>query len=501
MNENELVRKFKEARRANTPLLSIASPDQLATIQLLASQANGKAAETPTIAWDIGLGFWHVNEAGLRQIASKLGGKVGVQDPNVALQMAGTFDARTILFLVNAQRFLDNTLVMQRIFNLRDQYKQDKRTLVLLGPQIKLPEELANDVVELDEPLPDDAELRRIVRRCRDGWEGCEWQLTSDDEARAAASLKGTSAFGAEQHWTMAADRDGVRWADLNASVRKTIEQTPGLRYEDGRETFADIGGLNFVKRFGERLFAGPRRPALVVRIEEIEKATRGAEGDLSGTSMDAMQVLLSWLEDNNASGAICYGCAGAGKSLFSKALANTFDVRGLILDLNACKGSLVGQSEARIREALKVIKSIGGDRVFFVASCNDVSSINTALKRRFRSGTWFFDVLSDEDRAAVWAIQRSKWQIASDDPTPDERDLTGADIRNICEQAYSLAMSLADAREFVVPLKVQDPQSIEAARAQANGRFLDANRGGTYRMGEADRPSGGRRKVKIGDE
>ena len=62
-----------------------------------------------------------------------------------------------------------------------------------------------------------------------------------------------------------------------------------------------------------------------------------------------------------------------------------------------------------------------------------------------------------------------------------DEPDLTGADIRNICELAYQLDVSLEEARKFVVPLKTQSPVAIAEARAIAHDRFISASSGGVY--------------------
>jgi hypothetical protein len=138
--QNDLVRRFREARRANTPLISIATPDQFATVRLLAKNGNGGSVPTPKITWNLADGFAPVNaadEASIRAIAEATGGKLS-NDPATALAMAVKLPQRTILFFHNAQRFIaesvpGSTMIMQRISNLRDVWKEDKRTLVLLG--------------------------------------------------------------------------------------------------------------------------------------------------------------------------------------------------------------------------------------------------------------------------------------------------------------------------------------------------------------------------------
>ena len=109
----------------------------------------------------------------------------------------------------------------------------------------------------------------------------------------------------------------------------------------------------------------------------------------------------------------------------------------------------------------------------------------------------WFFDIPDETERARIWQINRKRYGIDRDDPTPDEADLTGADVRNICEQAHMLACSLSEARRYVVPLKTQSPAAIEEARKMATGRFTDASRGGVYdRSKQNAKPSG--RKVQV---
>jgi hypothetical protein len=488
--QNELVRRFKDARRANVPIVAISTPDPAATIQLLCRSINGGSAR---LSWDLGAGLVGLDEESKKLVPTLTGNAKGTPGPDAVLRMALQLPARAMLFFHNAQRFLDNALVAQLTWNLRDLYKFDKRTLVLLGPKIMLPEELRNDVVELDEPLPNDAELRSICWRQLESTEGLDWTPDEELVKNASAALKGCSAFAAEQLFAMACGAESLRMDDLNKSVQKTIEQTRGLFYDVGTETFDQIGGMEFAKTYGRRLFGGPRRPALVVRIEELEKAMGGSGGgDISGVSADILQVILSEMEDNGWSGLLAFGGPGGGKSLFAKSLANTFGVRPLRLDANGCKGSLQGESGKNIRAAMKVIRTIGGSNVFFVASVNKLDSLPPELQRRFRAGVWFFDAPNAADRAAIWAIKRAHFQLPDGETNPDEEGLTGADIHNICEQAYALGCSLKEATNYTVPLKTQSPLAISDCRAQAHNRFLDANRGGVYQNPESGVPQAG---------
>ena len=482
-----LTENFVAARRVSTPLIAITTPDPAATTRLIVEKINGTA---PKFLWDVVSGLVALNEEAEKVLSELDANEVmGTQkNPVGCLTLAKKLPAKCIVFMANAQRFVEDVCTLQAIWNLRDEFKRNQRTLVLLGPAIKLPVELRNDIVEFSEPLPGDAELQEIVRgTLQDAQDSVDFDVTDELVTETAAALKGTSAFTAEQLTAMSIRKSKIDREYLDNQARRLIDQTPGLTFEQGTETFADIGGLEFIRTFGEKLFSGPKRPAVVVRIEELEKSMQGSTGgDLSGTSSDALQVLLSELEDNEWTGLLAFGIPGSGKSLFSKALANSFNAKPFKFDVNACKGSLVGQSEQNIRAAMEVIKTIGEKRVFFIASVNRLESLPPELQRRFTCGVWMFDAPSAEDRETIWRINMQRYGLYSGafplNDCPDQDGLTGADIRNICSMAHTLQCTLSEALDYVVPLKTQSPQVIDDARQQAHMRFIDAANGGVYR-------------------
>jgi hypothetical protein len=528
--QNELLEQFRAARRVSTPLVAITTPDPGATERLILDAMNVAKNVPPMLTWDIIRGLRPLNEPGHAAIATMTdvvdNSKFDIVATLAKLGETGGLPAGACLFVHNAARYLSegkSALVVQAVWNLRDIFKADRRMLVLLSPQFSMPIELQTDVVFLDDPYPDDGKLQEIVREVVAAAEadskakGVEFSLKATDDIvkKSAAKLKGTASFAAEQLIAMAVRPDRIDGTYLDIQAKKIVGQTKGLTFESGTETFDDIGGLGFIKEFGGKLFGGPEPPAVIVRIEELEKSMAGAKGDLSGTSGDALQVILSEMEDNGWSGLLAYGCPGAGKSIFAKSLANTYEAKPIRFDVNSTKGSLVGQSEANIRQAMKVIKTIGGSRVFFVASVNRLESLPPELQRRFRCGVWFFDVPDAKERKAIWDINlkrfghhkmlkspglESLWRSGPTEST-DEDDLTGADIRNICEMAYQLGVTLPEARKFVVPLKTQSPDAIVAARAMASHRFISASLGGVYHSTSShqanSKPS---RRVSLGD-
>lgn len=488
MSKSNLTEVVKAARRVSTPLLAVSTADQPALVAHLKDAINGGA---PKVAWDCMRAFRALNEAGKHVLAkiSKDDMEAMVQ-PEMALQAAMKFAEETVLFMLNLHLFFDRPAVVQGVANLRDEFKADRRTLVLLGPGGTLPAVLQSDVVTLDEPLPDDDALGGILDALYE--DAKLGKVEKGVRPKAVAAGRGLSKFGAEQVYAMSLTKDGINLEDAWERKKAAVNQTPGLSLTLGGPTFDDIGGLEAAVGLGKRLFSGPVPPMVVVLLDEMEKSLVGASGgDLSGVSADALGQLLSDMENEGWDGMINYGIPGGGKTLYAMALAATHNVPLVRFDLGAMKGSLVGQSEERVRGALRTLKGLGGRNVFFVGTCNGLESLPTALRRRFRAGIWMFDSPTEGEKQAIWNINLAKYKLAKPGERPDDTDWTGAEIRNVCELAWRLNCTLREASAYIVPVAKSDPSSLERMRAQAHGHFLSASAPGIYlRPGAAPAPS-----------
>lgn len=141
--------------------------------------------------------------------------------------------------------------------------------------------------------------------------------------------------------------------------------------------------------------------------------------------------------------GAFLVGLPGCGKTHIAKAIATAWGVPLLKLDLNALKSKFVGESEANLRKAFKVIEAIGpcvvlADEIektlagatqgaadggvsadalgtfltwmqerqgqaFVVATANDISALPPELLRKGRfDETWFVDLPNADERAEI---------------------------------------------------------------------------------------------------
>ncbi len=495
MTRPRFVELFRAARRVGTPLIAIETPDPAATIARLRSEAI--AESTPIVVWDVVRGWRPGNEPGRAAIQEALPDADPAQatiNPVEALIAAAGLPPKSVLFMLGGNRAVDgspsNAATVQAAWNLRDQFKANLRTLVLLGPSFSLPPELQNDVLLLDEPLPTDTELAEIVS---DVLQAAEKPAERATIERAVDALRGLAAFAAEQAVAMSIEpENGLDVPALWDRKRKMISATPGLAVWTGGERFDDLGGNAQIKRFVRRLLGGRDAPRVVVFIDEIEKmlaGATGAVGDSSGVSQGQLQQLLTFMQDTGASGLIFVGPPGAGKSAVAKAIGAEGGIPTIALDLGGMKASLVGESEQRLRTALKVVQAVGGGRSLFVATCNKIGGLPPELRRRFTLGTWYFDLPDEAERAAIWHIYRQAFGLG-DEPGPESDGWTGAEIRTAAMLAYRLSIPLADTAQFIVPVARAASQDIEALRRQADGRWLSASYPGVYRLSPAREPA-----------
>jgi len=515
-----LVEQFMAAWRVGTPLIAIDTPDPAATIHTI---ARAMPTSSPLIQWDVVRGWepvlrgnkeWSKAEsdrvnltsiAAMRTACGQADPKKVTLQPAEMLKLAVNLPAESILFTLNAQRFLQMDHLpqfTQAVWNLRDEFKSNNRVLVMLGPHHRLSPELANDVLLLDEPLPTEPELQQIVVKVHE-----QAEIEVPHEAvltRAVDALRGLPAFAAEQATAMCISKKGLDGNALWDRKRTMIEQTPGLSVWRGGETFATIGGSDQIKYFLQEVLTGKEPPQVIVLVDEIEKGMAGAEGDSTGVSQDFHGTMLQYMENQQVSGLIEVGPPGSGKSVIAKGVGAFAGIPTISLDLGGMKQKHLGDSEANIRNALKVISAIG--RPYFIGTCNGLTSLSPELRRRFTDGIWFFDLPNAEERTAIWKIYLSQYDLFGKD---DKKTLelvsnfdegwTGAEIKQCARLAYRFDSSLQEAAQFVVPVSRSAADRIAELRRQANNKFLSASRPGVYQtIEEAAAPRKQSRSMKL---
>lgn len=486
-----MIQQFKSARAAGCPLIAIQTADPAFTIQnIMGIQPDPPPA---IIQWDMVRGLVGLTPAGIMSIqdmaidpmdARDLPSVLAriIRDPDIAAgeTVMQRFPAEGMILVLGAQMLIDQPPVRQALWNARDAFKADGRTVVLLmAGHATIPPDLQHDILSLEEPLPTEEQLGIVADKIH---ADVQMVPTQETRARAIEAVSGLSGFAAETAVAMSLRSTGLDMDRLWARKRQAIEAIDGLGFSIGGPTFAEVGGLDQIKARASRIFQGPEPPRIVAWVDEIEKLLAG-EGDLSGVSQDQMAILLKSMEDYGWTGILAVGHPGSGKSYFAKTLGATFGRPVFSVDFGAAKGSLMGESEHKIRAMMAAIKAAGDGRVLWVATANKLTTIPPALRRRFRKGIYFFDLPTRVEKDSIWPIYRSKYAIPADEQQPSDAGWTGANIRDCCANSYEERCSLMEAAESIVPVTLSSPEDVLALRQLASGRFLSTNHPGAYRL------------------
>jgi SpoVK/Ycf46/Vps4 family AAA+-type ATPase len=223
---------------------------------------------------------------------------------------------------------------------------------------------------------------------------------------------------------------------------------------------------------------------------------------------------------------------------MFARALGNETGRPTLLLDLGALMGSLVGQTEANLRQALRVADAMSpcvlfvdelekalagvgssGDSgvstrmfgtvltwlsdhtsdVFFVGTSNDISKLPPEFARAERfDACYFLDLPTAAEKDLIWSMYRRQYEVPEGQARPDDTDWTGAEIRSCCRLAALLDITLTQAAHHVVPVAVTADEQVERLRSWASGRCLSASTPGVYQRDGEELVRPGRR-VKRG--
>lgn len=488
---------FKTIRSAGVPICAFETADPKATTIGILEVVEGKNKDYPVMLWDLVRGLVGVNDAGM--IAAQTlapNGPIESGNPTECLALLVKCPKGSVVLFSNAHRFITNEGVAQAVWNLRDIFERNKCTLVLMAPSLILPAELKHDIVVVSEALPDTDQLGAIVNDIMEDAGLTKDKLPDERRPKVTDTLRGLSAFAAKQVLAMSISREGINEDTLWERKRRMIEQTPGLQVWKGGETFDQLGGLGNLKQFLTKLVTSGKTPVRAIGfIDEIEKTMAGTGGDTSGTSQDQLSVFLKVMQDDNIPGIILIGHPGTGKSVIAKATGTVADAVTVAFDLGAMKGSLVGQSEERIRAAMDVFKAVSQGKGLFIATCNKIASLPPELRRRFTMGTFFVDLPDELERRSIWQLWLKRYSdVNVSGGMPECDGWTGAEIRACCDVAYRTGMSLLEASKFVVPVIKSAPDQVEALRKMAHGRFISATNPGIYTSNVPNMVNGGRK-------
>lgn len=495
---------FKGIRRAGTPIIAIETADPAATIVQCLKTLNGAAEKLPILRWDIMRGLTAENKPGAAYIERLLQDdptlKAQLTNPSTALEVINNKppkqedeDRGGIVFFCNAhlcweQNKEPNLSVIQGIWNLRDNFKTIGASLVLLGPVIKVPSELSQDIVTITEDAPGPGEIDAKVRSLCDD---AGLDLKKVDMPKTVDALLGyLSLYAVEQSASIAITHTGKAEApDINKLWElkvQNLKQCAGLEVSLPTIGFEAMEGNDGVKAIIRRHLAGREKPRAILWLDEIEKMIAGGTSDLSGTTQAVLEQFLFWTAARRAKGFMLLGIPGAGKSLTCQTTAGEAKCPLLRASLSTVKGSLVGQSEANMKTLLKSVDAVAQGRVLMLATCNSLDAVTPEIMARFNLGAFFYDYPTPAEARSIWKYYMKKYELA-DQPIPEKINWVGREIESCCERAYMWNISLAEAAASVVPVCTANAQKMRQLRAAVSGRFLSAAREEIYTFDGTD--------------
>jgi hypothetical protein len=474
-----LQMQFVAARDKSVPLIAVRTADPASTVQMLGQVViTPEDRVAPVVVWDAvsGIVGGPGNQPGTTWAKSVKGDGLG--NPTEALILAQKLPEHGTMFVLNGNDYYSDPAFRQALWNLRDPFKRNWRTLVITQTAGNVPISLEHDFLTIDEPLPGSAELGDIINEQH---QAAGLALPTEEVLlKAIDATSGLSAFAAEQAVVLSLRRNGIDLLALRERHRQMIENTKGLTVWRGGETFESVGGLRAFINFANRFIKGRYRPGAVFFIDEIEKAMAGIRGDLTGISQDYLAALLGYMQDMGIPGILLMGHPGTGKSLLAKAFGNTAGIPTIKADLGAMHGSLVGESQHALRHALKITTAVSQGRPVVIATCNSVTVLPPELVNRFK-WRFFVDLPDKDEKKVIWPVHLTKRGLDLKSKRPDDAEWNGREIEQCCETAYQLNCDLMEAAEFVVPISQSAGEAMTSRRNEAHGRYLSASYSGPF--------------------
>jgi AAA+ superfamily predicted ATPase len=390
---------------------------------------------------------------------------------------------RTIREICRISPELKKTLIIQTPFNVSvKEFEKEIPILELELPKEETIESILNSVVEtlgLDfDSSPNSSDINEII-----------------------SASKGLSIMEAE--WTyrkIIAEKNRLTKFEIPYIVQEKeqiIKKSGILEYFHPQGDFKQVGGMSNLKDW----------------LKKRGKAFSKDAKDFGLVSPKGVMLL---------------GIPGGGKSLVSKTIANEWGLPLLKLDLGKVFGSLVGESESRIREALSLSETIspsilwideiekglsgitnGGDggtsakvfgtlltwmqekknEVFVIATANNISELPPELLRKGRFDEIFFvDLPSPKEREEIFSIHIDKKERDSEKfdlqtLSENSKGFSGAEIEEAVNEALFIAYNsgrevetndILEAIKQTVPLSQTIRETINDLRkwAKVRARF-----------------------------
>jgi hypothetical protein len=429
----------------------------------------------------------------------------GTEDPLAALKHIAAMDTPDAIYLLkDLSPHLSNATIARTLRDLAEKLTSTRSALVLTGEPIDLPRDIGRMAVRFELELPDEEELRAVIRGVIDTVgrrQQVRIDLTREDAQRLIHALAGLTLNQARQAIAQAIVTNGT----LTANDVRTIIKCKG-------EIIAKGGILEFFPVEDNKFELGGFAKLKVW----LDRARIGFSPEARAMNLDAPK------------GVLLVGVQGCGKSLAAKVIAREWQLPLLKLDAGRLYDKFVGESEKNFHRATALAEAMapvvlwideiekafaqsasadadGGvsqrlfasfltwlqekkQEVFVVGAANDLSRLPPELLRKGRFDEIFFvDLPSRDERASIFGIHL---RLRRQDPAAFDlgaladaaEGFSGAEIeQTVISSLYQSLQrkgalrteDVLDSIRSTVPLSVTRSEDVARLRATASGRFM----------------------------
>lgn len=498
------------ALRLHFPIVVIESHDEAHVVRLLKKAISEKPSLGELQTWSASSGLsssksTSTSNLSIQGYESKRDkGKSDTSDPEKLLRYVKAYVKDSVILLPDFHPYLTNPIIVRLIKEIAQQHYLNDNVIVLLSHSIELPSELERLCAHVELSLPDSDTIMKMITDEANTWQRKEkQQLKFDHDAikKLAQNLQGLTHGDITRLVRNAIYADGaITHCDIDTVMTakyKLLSSEGALSFEFDLSSLDEIGGFAKLKQWLKI-----RQPFFVEK-----------------SGADEMDV---------PKGMLLVGVQGCGKSLAAKAVAGTWGVPLLRLDMGGLYNKYLGESEKSMREALahaealapcvlwvdeieKAIQSGNDDtgtsnrmlgtlltwmaenraRVFVVATSNDIQKLPPELMRKGRLDEIFFVDLPEPDaRKTIFSLHLEKRGFTTSDFDIDalvdgSAGFSGAEIeQGIVSARYAANANSVDLNTDHVleelsntrPLSVVRGEDIALLRAWAQDRtvFVD---------------------------
>ncbi|MDA0266355.1 MAG: AAA family ATPase [Cyanobacteria bacterium] len=311
--------------QAQYPLVYLVTFEEERAEQMVATVAQQLAPQRRLFSWTMTHG---IVEYGQPRNVTQHNSTVS---PEAAVEWVMRQREPGIYIFKDLHPFRDSPAVTRCLRDAITSFRESQKTIVLMSPIQEVPIELEKEVVVLDFPMPDMAELNQMLSQHL-GQAGVP-RVSTDVREKLLTAALGLTRDEADKVYRKAKVITGQLTeseVDIVLSEKKQLIRRNGiLEFMEVDDTLDSVGGLEELKHWLKQ-----RSNAFTERAREY------------GLPQPKGMLIL--------------GVPGCGKSLIAKTTSRLWGLPLLRLDLGRVyDGSTVGRSEANLRNALRTAESI----------------------------------------------------------------------------------------------------------------------------------------------